>query len=82
MEEFGKLITSDIFGKSIEFLNYQAYFDIPGFTIIVSIFSEMTFDLVEDLHFFIKDHRFENMVYDNYQIYQNITEIGNKIIVL
>lgn len=80
LEEFGKLMTSDIFGKSIEFVNYQATFTIPQYIVIATIFSEITFDLVEDLHFLIKNHRFGNMVYNNYEIFKNITEIADKII--
>ena len=56
LEKFGKLITSDIFGKSIEFVYYKATFQISGFTIIVSIFSDLNIDLLGDLHFFIKDN--------------------------
>ena len=80
LEDFGKLMNSIIFGKSKEFVNYQITFEIPQYIVIATIFSEITFDLVEDLHFLITNHRFGNMKYDNYEIFKNITEISDQII--
>ena len=80
LEEFGKLMTLDIFGKSIEFFDNQVTFHIPKFTIIATIFNEITFDLVKDIYFLISNHGFTSMEYKNYEIYKNITEIANTII--
>ena len=80
LEDFGKLMTSIIFGKSIEFENNKATIEIPNFLIIITIFNEINFDIIEDLHFLITDHRFGNMKYDNYEIYSSIIEIAEKII--
>ena len=60
--------------------NNKATIDIPNFIVIITIFSEINFDIIEDLHFLITDYRFGNMKYDNYEIYSSIIEIAEKII--
>lgn len=80
LKEFGKSMTSLIFGKKIEFENYVEIFDIPHFQIIATIFDEISFDIKKDIHFFITNHRFSTVEYVSYEILQNIIEFANKII--
>lgn len=80
VNQFGKIITSDIFGKSIEFEKGMATFDIPGFRVKVELLSEVSFDNNGNIRFQIVNHFFQNMEKDDDNIYSTIKEHFENII--
>ena len=80
MNQFGKIITSDIFGKSLEFEKGIATFDIPGFKVKVELLNEVSFDNNGNIRFKIVNHYFQNMEKDDDNIYSTIKELVENII--
>lgn len=80
LEKFGKLMTKDIFGKDVEFTNYELTFYVGDFMITITLFSDASFDLVQDVHFVITNRGFSAPQYNNYEVFKNASDIVYSLI--
>lgn len=81
MEEFGKIITSDIFGKSIDFTNKKVTFYIPGYKIDVEVLEQVQLDINGNVRLKILNHAFvQNIEKDDDEKYNKIKGMFDQVL--
>ena len=80
LQEFGKDMTENIFGISIEYNKniYEAIFYIQGYIVNVQLFSQIIFDLKSDIKFKIVNKKIQSIDYGQ-EISKNINKIISQI---
>ena len=80
LEALGKYFTNELFGVNIEFKNVNEVvtFQIPGYTVKVTIFNQLIYDLKGDIKINIENGKIKNMEAGSI-LYENIKTFFEKL---